>query len=115
MTSILTLTKNGERQLDAIVVELSGVADPMAVRDNWNQAMLQGHPATKLAYLDRTVTLIDACTFGTDWMSWDIAGDRDRWTEQGDDCAAVRKVPELLAEQVGKCDFFVASFYRYKN
>eukprot|EP00581_Thalassiosira_minuscula_P033466 CAMPEP_0183767126 /NCGR_PEP_ID=MMETSP0739-20130205/12002_1 /TAXON_ID=385413 /ORGANISM="Thalassiosira miniscula, Strain CCMP1093" /LENGTH=661 /DNA_ID=CAMNT_0026006001 /DNA_START=48 /DNA_END=2033 /DNA_ORIENTATION=+ len=99
-TSVVRLTKGGKRELDAIVVELSGVADPVAVRDNWKKAEMQGHPATRLASLTRTVTLIDACTFGTDWMTWDTAGERDRWTDNEADCAAVRKVPELLAEQV---------------
>ena len=55
-TSIETLTRNGDRELDAIVVELSGVADPMAVRDNWAAAAEQGHPATRIANLVRTVT-----------------------------------------------------------
>ena len=109
MTSIMSLTSDGERELDAIVVELSGVADPVAVRDNWNMAMLQGHPATRLASLSRTVTLIDASTFGTDWMTWDTAGDRPQWTEVGDDCSAVRKVPELLAEQVEAADLLLVN------
>ena len=39
-TSVLRLTDGGKRELDAIVVELSGVADPVAVRDNWEQARL---------------------------------------------------------------------------
>ena len=39
-TSVRRLTRDGERELDAIVVELSGVADPVAVRDNWKQAEL---------------------------------------------------------------------------
>lgn len=38
MTSVVRLTKGGERELDAIVVELSGVADPVAVRENWEKA-----------------------------------------------------------------------------
>ena len=58
------------------------------------------HPATKLAEVNRVVTVVDSSTFGTDWMTWDSAGDRDNWTEEGDDCAGQRKVPELLAEQV---------------
>lgn len=62
-----------------------------------------------MASLERTVTLIDACTFGTDWMTWDTAGDRPSWTEAGDDCAAVRKVPELLAEQVEAADLLVVN------
>lgn len=109
LTSVEKLTMGGERELDAIVVELSGVADPVAVRDNWKKAELQGHPATRIASLSRTVTLIDACTFGTDWLTWDTAGERESWTEQGDDCAAVRKVPELLAEQVEAADLLLVN------
>lgn len=108
-TSVVRITEGGKRELDAIVVELSGVADPVAVRDNWEQAKIQGHPATQLADLKRTVTLVDACTFGTDWMTWDIAGDREKWVEAGDDCAAVRKVPELLAEQVEAADLLLVN------
>ena len=112
MESVIQLTKDQDgalRELDAIVVELSGVADPVSVRDNWEVAKMQGHPATKLASLQRTVTLIDASTFGTDWMTWDTAGDRPSWTEPGDDCAAVRKVPELLAEQVEAADLLLVN------
>ena len=37
----LTSGEGGKRrELDAIVVELSGVADPVAVRDNWKMAEL---------------------------------------------------------------------------
>mmetsp|Transcript_38581 Transcript_38581/g.67708 ORF Transcript_38581/g.67708 Transcript_38581/m.67708 type:complete len:640 (+) Transcript_38581:144-2063(+) len=109
LTSVERLTQGGKRELDAIVVELSGVADPVAVRDNWEQARLQGHPATRLATLSRTVTLIDACTFGTDWMTWDKAGERPSWTEDGNNCSAVRNVPELLAEQVEAADLLLVN------
>ena len=37
------------RKFDSIVVELSGVADPIAVCDNWKLALLKGHPVTALA------------------------------------------------------------------
>jgi hypothetical protein len=45
MESVMQLTTVGgsdgqKRELDAIVVELSGVADPVAVRDNWEVARL---------------------------------------------------------------------------
>ena len=115
LSSVVRLTKGGERDLDAIIVELSGVADPMAVKENWEQATLTKHPATRLASLERTVTLIDACTFGTDWMTWDTAGDRRSWMEEsssgggGDHHAAVRKVPELLAEQVEAADLLLVN------
>ena len=71
------------RDLDAIVVELSGVADPAAVKLNWKQAIQAKHPATESAELGRIVTVVDSHTFGTDWMTWDTAGKRD-WAEEGD-------------------------------
>ena len=109
MESVMQITSVGgeKRDLDAIVVELSGVADPVSVRDNWKMAELQGHPATKLASLHRTVTVVDSSTFGTDWMTWDAAGDRDDWTEPADGHAAMRKIPELLAEQVEAADLLL--------
>ena len=67
------------------------------------------HPATKLANMNRVVTVVDSSTFGTDWMTWDNAGDRDSWTGEGDDCAGQRKVPELLAEQVEAADLLIVN------
>ena len=40
--SVVRLTRGGTRDLDAIVVELSGVADPVAVRENWEEAARVG-------------------------------------------------------------------------
>jgi G3E family GTPase len=99
--------KMSRRNLDAIVVELSGVADPVVVRQNWDQAAFDGHPATKIASMEKIVTLVDSSTFGTDWMSWDTSGDRDGWTDPNDPCSSERKIPELLAEQVEAADVLV--------
>lgn len=38
LTTIEELTNNGERDLDHIIIELSGVADPVAVKNNWQGA-----------------------------------------------------------------------------
>eukprot|EP00429_Kryptoperidinium_foliaceum_P011175 CAMPEP_0176003978 /NCGR_PEP_ID=MMETSP0120_2-20121206/1453_1 /TAXON_ID=160619 /ORGANISM="Kryptoperidinium foliaceum, Strain CCMP 1326" /LENGTH=452 /DNA_ID=CAMNT_0017336639 /DNA_START=230 /DNA_END=1585 /DNA_ORIENTATION=+ len=95
------------RKFDALVVELSGVADPIAIKSNWNAAKMQGHPITNKADVSRVVTLVDACTFGTDWMTWDVAAERDGWVDPADDCAGQRKVPELLAEQVEAADLIL--------
>ena len=106
-TSIETLfkpkdKKKKRRNYDAIVVELSGVADPMAVAATWQMAEGQADqfPATKLAHISKIVTMIDAGTFGTDYMTWDAAAERPNWVESGDDCAGNRKVAELLVEQI---------------
>jgi G3E family GTPase len=95
------------RDFDALVVELSGVADPVAIKSNWQQAKLQNHPATKLTDLSKIVTLVDACTFGTDFMTYDVAGSRKGWTEEGDDCSGNRKVTELMVEQVEAADIIL--------
>ncbi len=97
LTSVSDLMQG--RELDAIVVELSGVADPEAVRQNWEAAVAAKHPATNFADLQRVVTIVDSHTFGSDWHSWDTAKTR-KWAEEGDKCAEARQVPELLAEQV---------------
>lgn len=99
LTSVDTMLGN-KRQFDAVIVELSGVADPVAIKSNWNAAKMQGHPVTGKADVSQIVTLVDASTFGTDWMTWDVAGQRKGWVDPADECAAQRKVPELLAEQV---------------
>ena len=94
------------RELDAIVVELSGVADPESVRQNWEAAVLAKHASTSIADLQRVVTVVDSHTFGSDWMSWDTAKKRS-WAEPGDKCAEARQVPELLAEQVEGADVVI--------
>lgn len=101
------LLLNGDRKFDALVVELSGVADPIAIKSNWNAAKMKGHPITEMADISQVVTLIDACTFGTDWMTWDLASEREGWVDPADECGGQRKVPELLAEQVEAADLIL--------
>jgi len=68
-TLLATKTDQGDK-FDALVIELSGVADPVAIVQHWKQSKMQGQPVTKQAEMKRVVTLIDSSTFGTDWMSW---------------------------------------------
>jgi G3E family GTPase len=91
--------------LDAIVVELSGVADPTAIRNNWSVAP---EDIRRQAQVHTVVTLIDATSFGTDYLSWEDAKDRTSWnTEVLDESTARRKVSELLAEQVEAADLLL--------
>jgi len=107
LDSVEQITDQGKRNLDAIVIELSGVADPNNIKFNWEQATENEHPATQFAQMDKVVTLVDSSTFGTDWMSWDSSGDRDGWVDNASECEAQRKVPELLAEQIEAADVLV--------
>ncbi len=109
LLSVQQLTNSGDRDLDAIVVELSGVADPINIKKNWEEALMIDHPATRSVKMDKIVTLVDSSTFGTDWMTWDVSADREGWVDPADSCGAAsqRKVPELLAEQVEAADVLV--------
>ncbi|KAL7576645.1 hypothetical protein ACA910_005580 [Epithemia clementina (nom. ined.)] len=97
--SVENLLEN--RELDALVVELSGVADPMVIRNNWKMAPKE---VRQLADIRNVVTLVDSQTFGTDYMTWDVVQDRKGWGNADDPCAGNQKVSELLAEQVEAAD-----------
>jgi G3E family GTPase len=84
--------------------KVSGVADPMAIKNNWKMAPIE---IRQLADISQVVTLIDAQTFGTDYMAWDVAKDRPGWTDPGNVHAGNLKVSELLAEQVEAADLLL--------
>lgn len=107
LTSIEVLTDGGRKQFDAIVIELTGVADPKEIKKNWEQARTMGHAATKLAEFNKVVTLVDSSTFGTDWMTWDISIDRDGWVQPDSSHGADKMVSELLAEQIEAADVLI--------
>jgi CobW/HypB/UreG, nucleotide-binding domain len=82
------------RSLDAIVVELTGIADPKAIKQFWSADLMDTVPAT----IENIVTLIDSTTFGTDYMTWDMAAERRGWVAPGDSCAGNHKISELLGK-----------------
>ena len=77
------------------------MADPKAIQNNWKMA-----PAgiREIADIAKVVTVVDAQTFGTDFMTWDMAQNRKGWVDPNDPCAGNQKVSELLAEQVEAAD-----------
>lgn len=94
------------RDLDVVVVELSGVADPVAIRNNW---FLAPDFIKDKAEISKVVTVVDAASFGTDYMSWDEARERKGWVTPGEEMTStgMRKVSELLAEQVEAADLIL--------
>lgn len=88
------------QSLDDIVVELSGVADPGA---------LVNEISLKLARVPRVVTIVDAGSFSTDYMTWDFARDRPQWVSSQAACAGNNKVAELLCEQVEAADLVLVN------
>jgi G3E family GTPase len=117
------------KHIDTVIVELSGVSDPMAMKSNWIMAPPFITSKCKLAGI---VTVVDAASFGIDYMSWDDTLDRPNWTPNSrrkssdddddddddndmsnglssdyDSGTHSRKVAELLAEQVEAADIIV--------
>ena len=82
------------------------MADPKAIQNNWKMA-----PAAirQVADIAKVVTVVDAQSFGTDFMTWDMAQNRKGWVDPTDTCAGNQKVSELLAEQVEAADVILVN------
>jgi len=114
LNQLLLTQKAKNNELDAIIVELSGVSDPVAIANNWKAAVQQNllPSVTDNAELGNVVTVLDACTFGQDYMTFDVLKDRKEWfseEELGSECGSHRKVVELLAEQTEAADIIVVN------
>ena len=102
--SLEQLGEDRGQPFDHIVIELSGVADPEVVRENLRAGGVD---------VARIVTLVDAQTFGADWMSWQTLGEReaavndhDHDHDHADDdpCVTERRVTSLLVAQCEAAD-----------
>eukprot|EP00413_Alexandrium_margalefii_P046893 CAMPEP_0204597820 /NCGR_PEP_ID=MMETSP0661-20131031/54001_1 /ASSEMBLY_ACC=CAM_ASM_000606 /TAXON_ID=109239 /ORGANISM="Alexandrium margalefi, Strain AMGDE01CS-322" /LENGTH=498 /DNA_ID=CAMNT_0051608519 /DNA_START=38 /DNA_END=1534 /DNA_ORIENTATION=+ len=87
---LLELLRPSKRALDAVVVELSGVAEPQNVRKSLGWLDKVG------AHLDCTVTVVDAPAFATDFNAKPPA--------RGDNKSGKEQLSALLAEQVECAD-----------
>lgn len=63
VADLVTLSDLRDEGFDHIVIELSGVADPVAVRAKFQEAVLYDMPLLQRVQLDTMVTLIDCSTF----------------------------------------------------
>lgn len=95
-----------QQRFDAIVVETSGIAEPMTIAEHLafgddDDATLAGH-----AHLDTFVTVIDAANFLRDYASADSLTERGL-SPEGHDDEDDRTVVETLIEQIEFCDVIV--------
>lgn len=92
--SILDLcaASSGNARLDAIIVELSGVAEPAGAR-----TVFDGFAYTPPAHIAQTVTVIDAAAFATDFNAKSPPG-----TPKSEE-----RLASLLAEQIEDADILV--------
>ncbi|MBQ1541100.1 hypothetical protein C5708_01870 [Caulobacter sp. CCUG 60055] len=92
-----------ERRFDYLLIESTGVSEPMPVAATFDFRDEAGESLADLARLDAMVTVVDAFNFLRDYGSRDHLADRGEAADQGDD----RTVVDLLVEQVEFADVIV--------
>lgn len=103
--------RSGHFSFEHIVVELSGVGEPAAIKRNWNLALSCNIPAALRTEVARVVTVLDASTFGSDWYDTKRAETRneDPQGDRHDESNKSRHEPvsQLLAEQIEWADVII--------
>jgi len=100
------VNRSGSRPFHHIVIELSGVGEPEAIRRHWDIGVEVGMPATLMTEIKRTIAVVDASLFGNDWLDSRKASMRN---EEGNEHQGYETVGQLLAEQVEKADAVVVN------
>jgi G3E family GTPase len=98
----------GEGRFDALVIESTGISEPMPVAETFTFADAGGRRLDEVARLDTLVTVVDAESFLDHYLSRDSLADPGQQAGEGDH----RQVADLLVEQVefanvlviNKCD-----------
>jgi len=107
--------RSGAYSFEHIVVELSGIGEPEAVKRNWAIGLECTMPVALRTEVKRVVTVVDASTFGKDWLDTRQAQERNE--ERHGETAAhdekntarLENVGQLLAEQVEWADVVVVN------
>jgi G3E family GTPase len=106
VTEIIKVAKSGN--FDYVIVEASGIAEPMQVAEAFTMSNKDGEALRDFAYLDTAVSVVDAFNWMHDYYSSDNLTDRGTAAFEGDE----RHVVKLLVDQVefanvlivNKCD-----------
>lgn len=88
-------------RFDYLLIESTGISDPMPVADTFVQADDDGETLTEWAKLDTMVTVVDAFNFLRDYRSLDELHEREQLGADEDDD---RAVVDLLVAQVEFAD-----------
>lgn len=105
ISDLLQLADEGD-PFDQIVVELSGVAEPRMVRQNFESEKVRGGPLLDGVKLSKVVTVLDSSTFCKDYMQYKQMYERPDLMEKGED-GSDYQVVELLVEQTEAADIIV--------
>lgn len=101
LIEISRLAKEG--RFDQLVIESTGISEPLPVAETFTFADDQGESLSTIARLDTMVTVVDAFNFLKDYESDASLRSRGESLGEGDD----RSVVDLLIEQIEFCDVIV--------
>ncbi len=94
-----------ENRFDAILIESTGIAEPMPIAETFTFVDDDGSTLADLARLDTMVTVVDAFNFLRDYARDDGLAERGLGATDDDD----RTLVELLIEQIEFCDVLVVN------
>jgi G3E family GTPase len=94
-----------ERRFDAILIESTGIAEPMPIAETFTFVDDDGVSLSDVARLDTMVTVVDAFNFLRDYACADALAERGLAASEEDD----RTLVELLIEQIEFCDVLVVN------
>lgn len=92
-----------EGRFDQLVIESTGISEPLPVAETFTFADEQGRSLNDLARLDTMVTVVDAFNFIRDFSSADSLIDRQQSRDDEDD----RCVVDLLVDQIEFADVVI--------
>jgi len=92
-----------ESRFDYLLIESTGVSEPMPVAETFYFRSETGHSLEDVARLDTMVTLVDAANFERDFGTTDRLSDRGQAVGEADD----RSIIDLLVEQVEFADVII--------
>lgn len=94
-----------EKRFDAILIESTGIAEPMPIAETFTFEDDDGVSLAEVARLDTMVTVVDAFNFLRDYACADALAERGLAATEEDD----RTLVELLVEQIEFCDVLVVN------
>ncbi|ENV46753.1 hypothetical protein P255_00902 [Acinetobacter brisouii CIP 110357] len=92
-----------ENKFDQIVIESTGISEPLPVAETFTFEDEQGVSLNQFAQLDTMVTVIDAFNFLKDYASMDMLHQRGESLGEEDE----RCVVDLLIDQIEFCDVLI--------
>ncbi len=103
VAAVSEITEN--RQIDRLIIESTGVAEPVSIAQTFLSNDIAGRPLEDSARIDSLVTVIDAAFFLKEWQAHESKGPSRSLLRQEDD----RPIFELIIEQIECADILIAN------